>query len=298
MAFGRVKAGQPPRAARVTVGRGVRRRRVLAWCGAVALAIGVAAGSITVRAAEGRPAAEPQTAEQIVDKSIEVRGGQEAWAKIATIIWVGHLESQRSPVPSLPFRLEEKRSGKSRFEITEPSQRSVRVFDGTSGWKMKFGQDGRPEIKQFTAQEVKYARAAPGLEGPLLDYRSRGSTIALEGDEDLDGRKAYRIAVTSSGREPLTVWIDAESFLEVRYDRTAYSTSGTHGTVSMRVLEYKEVEGLAVPAVIEIFGAAGGKPDRMVIERVALNPDIDEHEFDALGPARSRAGVPPRTGTR
>lgn len=243
-------------------------------------------------------AAVALTAEQIVDKTIEVRGGSEAWSKIATIIWAGHLESQRSAVPSLPFRLEEKRPGKSRFEITEPSQRSVRVFNGVTGWKMKLSQEGRPEVKPFSSQEIKFARSASGLEGPLIDFRAKGSTVELEDTEELEGRKAYRIAVKLSTGERQTVWVDAESFLEARHDRTTYGTDGAKGTISVRYREYKEVEGLAVPSLIEIFGAAGGKPDRMVIERVALNPDIDDHEFDGVRPGRGRAAVEQRPETR
>ena len=253
------------------------------------------------RAVLGEPAMSvpaAMTAEQIIDKSVDVRGGLAAWRKIDTLIWEGHLESQRSTVPSLPFRLEEKRPGKSRFEINEPSQRSLRVFNGTSGWKMKFGQDGRPEIKQFTSQEVRFARSASGLEGPLIDYRAKGSKVELEGVEELDGRKTYRVGVTLGMAERQTVWIDAQSFLEARYDRPTYDKAGAKGVVSLRFREYKVVEGLAVPAVIEISGAAGGQPDRMVIERVALNPVIDDRDFDGLGDPRGRTGAQARTAPR
>jgi outer membrane lipoprotein-sorting protein len=249
--------------------------------------VALSAASAAQGAAAG-PSLPALTAEQIVDRSVEVRGGLQAWSKIATIIWAGHLESERSPVPSLPFELKEKRPGKSRFEITEPSQRSLRVFNGVGGWKMKLGQDGRPELKPLTAQEVKYARAAPGLEGPLIDFRAKGSTVELQGSEELEGRKSYRIGVTLASGDKQTVWIDAESFLESRFDRATYSPTGTKGVVTVRYHDYKEIEGLALPSVIEISGAASLKPDRMVIERVALNPPIEDREFDGLGDPRGR----------
>jgi hypothetical protein len=254
-----------------------------------------------VRAAQndaGGPSAVTLTAEQIVDRSVEVRGGLQAWRKIATIIWVGHLESERSPVPSLPFQLEEKRPGKSRFEITEPSQRSLRVFNGVGGWKMKLGQDGRPEVKPLTVQEVKFASAAPGLEGPLIDFRARGSTVQLEGSEELDGRKSYRIGVTLTTGDHQTVWIDANSFLESRFDRTTYGSTGPKGVVTVRYRDYKEIEGIAMPSLIEISGAAAGKPDRMVIEKVALNPPIDDREFEGLGDPRGRGPAAPKASPR
>jgi hypothetical protein len=268
----------------------ISRAAALAAAGCVALS---AARAAQHDAASSSPAA--LTAEQIVDRSVEARGGLPAWRKIATIIWAGHLESERSPVPSLPFQLEEKRPDKSRFEITEPSQRSLRVFNGVGGWKMKLGQDGRPEVKPLTAQEVKFARAASGFEGPLIDYRAKGSMVALEGIEELDGRKSYRIGVTLTTGDHQTVWIDAESFLESRFDRTTYGSAGTKGVVTLRYRDYKEIEGMALPSVIEIGGAATPKPDRMVIERVALNPPIDDRDFAGIdnprgrGPAETRA---------
>jgi hypothetical protein len=257
------------------------------WCLASPV-LSAAQGALSV------PAPAAITAEQIVDQSVEVRGGLKAWQKITTIIWAGHLESERSPVPSLPFELKEKRPDKSRFEINDPSQRSLRVFNGVGGWKMKLGQDGRPETKPLTAQEIKFARAAPGLEGPLIDFRAKGSTVDLEGIEELDGRRCYRIGVTLATGDRQSVWIDAQSFLETRFDRTTYSPSGAKGVVTVRYRDYKAIEGLALPSVIEISGAAGGKPDRMVIEKVALNPPIDDKEFDGLGDPRGRAPAQPK----
>jgi len=233
----------------------------------------------------------PLTGEQIVDRSVEVRGGLEAWRKIGTIIWAGHLESERSAVPKLPFELKEKRPGKSRFEITEPAHRSLRVFNGVGGWKMRMGEDGRPDVKPLTAQEVRFARSAPGLEGPLIDYRAKGSRVALEGTEDLDGRPNYRIGVTLLDGEHQTVWIDAQSFLESRFDRTAYGPTGPKGVVSVRYRDYKEIGGLALPSVLEISGAAAVKPDRMVIDRVALNPVIEDREFQGGGNTRDRSAA-------
>ena len=256
----------------------------------LSVAIALLAATSVAAGGAGKSSPTALSAEQIVDKCVEVRGGLVAWRKISTLTWVGHLESERSPVPSLSFQLQEKRPDKSRFEITEPSQRSVRVFNGVSGWKVRPGQDGRPEVKPFTAQETRFARDASGLEGPLIDYRSRGSKVALEGIDQLDGHKTYRIAVRIASGEVQTVWIDAKTFLETRYDRTAYDPQGPKGQVSVRYRDYKAVEGLALPSVFEINGAAGNKPDRMVIEKVALNPPIDEREFDGLSA--------PRTSTR
>ena len=248
-----------------------------------------AAGAVSATAKKDATASSSATldARQIVDKTLAARGGIAAWSKIDSIIWVGHLESVRSPIPSLPFRLEQKRPNKSRFEINDPSQRSIRVFDGRAGWKMKNGEDGHPDIKRLTAQEVRFASQATGLEGALIDYRTRGTALEfeLEGTEQIDGRPTYRIGFAAASGDRQHVWIDAQTFLETRYDR-AFGSSSAAGSVLVNYREYRVVEGLAVPSVIEISGSAGGKPDRMVIEKVALNPPLDDREFAGLGDPR------------
>jgi hypothetical protein len=270
----------------------MKRRFLIRTIGPAALlAVAIVAGD-DVRAAQSAPLASAvPTVEQLLNRSIKARGGYEAWRKIDALIWVGRLESARSPIPSLPFRLVEKAPYKSRFEINEPSQRSIRVFDGTSGWKMRNGQDGRPQMQKLTAQEIRFAREAAGLEGPIIDFHVRSSAVEfeLEGKENLDGHQNYRLALKLASGERQHVWIDADTYLETRYDRTAYGTNGAGGVVSVRYRDYRAVEGLAVPSEIEIGGAGGGKPDRMIIEKVALNPKIDDRDFNGVGDSRGKA---------
>jgi hypothetical protein len=258
---------------------------------AAMLAAAIVVGDV-VRAAENAPTASAPasalpTAAQLLDRCIKAHGGYEAWRKIDALIWLGRLESARSPIPSLPFRLVEKAPDKSRFEINEPSQRSIRVFDGTSGWKLRNGQDGRPQMQKLTAQEIRFAREAAGLEGPIIAFHVRPSAVQfeLEGKEDLDGHPNYRLGLKLASGELQHVWIDADTYLETRYDRAAYGTNGAGGVVSVRYRDYRSVEGLAMPSQIEI----GGKAHLMVIEKVALNPQIDDRDFNGVGDSRGKA---------
>ena len=50
--------------------------------------------SLAVAAAE-----QGLTASQIVEKNVAARGGLDAWRKIQTMVWVGHIESAHAPVP-------------------------------------------------------------------------------------------------------------------------------------------------------------------------------------------------------
>lgn len=136
------------------------------------------------------------TAEEIVAKNVAVRGGLEAWRQIQTVTWVGHIETGSVSTPLLPFVLEMKRPNKTRFEIMAEDQQSVRIFDGAAGWKTGKAAGARPGLQPYTPEELRSARDAQTMEGPLIDYAAKGVAVALEGMDQIEGHEAYRLNVT------------------------------------------------------------------------------------------------------
>jgi len=259
----------------------------MGWIVAAALAIPLAAGA----AGAGGATSVELTAEQVVEKNVAARGGAEAWRKIDTMVWFGHLESDRAPIPNLPFVLQQMRPNKTRFEIDNMGHRTVRVFDGRSGWTVHPERRGAPDVKGYTPQETTFALRSPGLDGPLIDYQAKGGTVALEGLEQIEGHKAFRLKVQLASGETDHVWVDAATFLEVRYDRPSYGPTGTPATVTVFYGDYKTVDGLQIPSVVETSGAAGQRRDRMLIDRFMPNAPLDERAFARPGGASRRGGA-------
>jgi hypothetical protein len=211
-------------------------RSVVAWA--------IAAGLSTLANAAAQPSAPSgMTVAQILEKNAEARGGAEAWRKIETMIWVGHVESSNAQAPKLPFMLEQKRPNKTRFEIFADKQKSLRVFDGTNGWKMRFTGAGKPEVQAFTVGETSFARDAQVIDGPLIDSAAKGITVILAGLDDIEGRKAYRLDVRLHSGLKERVWIDAESFLDVKWEREGHGPGGRPATVVTYYRDYHSFEG-------------------------------------------------------
>ena len=257
-------------------------KRIALW------AVGV--GLIPLMAAPGPVSGSELTAVQIVEKNVAARGGLEAWRKIQTMVWVGHIESANAPAPRLPFVLEMKRPDKTRFEIRAKNQMSVRAYDGHHGWKLRATGDGKPDLQSYTAEELSFAHDGPGIDGPLMDYQAKGIAITLDGVEEVEGHKAYRLSVTLSSGVSHHVWIDALSFLDIKSDRVSRNAFGMSGTVSVFYRDYRATEGVQIPFTIESGAGTGKATDRMVIDRVALNPPLDDRTF-------ARPGVPGRRNT-
>lgn len=245
--------------------------RVAAWV--------VGAGLVVSSIATGPVSASGLTAAQIVEKNIAARGGLETWRKIQTMVWFGHIESARSPASGLPFVLEMKRPDKTRFEIKTQDQMAVRVFDGSRGWKWRSARGGRPEVQPYTAAELNFARDAPGLDGPLMDYQAKGVAVTLDGIDKVEEHETYRLNIRLASGVSHHIWIDAESFLDIKYDRESSNAFGQSGTVVVYLRDYRTIDGLQVPFTIESGSDTSKSTDKMVIDKVSLNPPLADRIF-------------------
>jgi len=230
-------------------------------------------------AAASAPAALEPTAADIVDRNIAARGGIDAWRKVDTMVWIGHIESASVPAPKLPFVLEMKRPNKTRFEIGSRNQEALRVFDGNHGWKVHPAHGRLPQVLPYTDDELSYAREGTGIDGPLMDYRAKGIAVTLDGIDQVEGRKAYRLNVTLPSGDSHHVWIDADTYLDVKYDRRSRNAFGMEGTMFVVNRNYQTIEGLRLPLTIESGGDAAKVPDRMVIERILVNAPLEARQF-------------------
>jgi hypothetical protein len=253
----------------------------------------------------------------ILQKNAEARGGLAAWRKVRTLSMEGTLDAgtPRDPAKQagaylqawrqtkadarrraiqgaaggeqpvqLPFVMELGRPRKSRVELTFRGEKAVQVYDGSSGWKLRPFL-GRREVEPFTAEEARVAAQQTGLDGPLLDADRKGSRVELLGREPVEGRDAYKLHVTLRTGDIRNVWVDAETYLEVKVDGER-RMDGKPRPVFTYFRDYRTVDGLVIPHELEtaVEGVRGSEKIR--VEHVAVNPPLDESRFgrpDAAG---------------
>jgi len=211
---------------------------------------------------------------------------------VRTMVWMGRVERADASAPRLPFLLQQRRPNLTRFELASDQGTSVRVFDGRQGWKLRPGMSGKPELQPYGEPEVRAARDALVIDGPVLDAAAKGVEVTLDGVDEVEGRKAYRLAARLPSGTVQRVWIDAESFLEVKYERPARDAAGRPTAVAVYPRDYRSFEGLKIPFTLETRAPGGGAvADRLVIERVAINVTLPERTFARSGLRTSRRGV-------
>jgi len=258
-------------------------RRTLLPALAVVLAAGLAGPAPSAAPAAAAHDGLATSAAEVINRNVRARGGLAAWRKVDTLVWMGHLESASKKGMHIPFVMTMKRPNLTRFEIKEHFDDFTRIFNGEHGWKIRPGNNGQPSVKSFSKEEVAFARDEFPLDSPLIDYQAKGVKAVLDGVDVLEGSKTYRLSLTLASGAQRKVWIDVTTNLELRYDRPATSPLAPGKPVSTYYDGYDTAEGLKIPHAIVATAAADAAQraaeDRLVIDRILVNPKLDEQTF-------------------
>lgn len=226
-----------------------------------------------------QPGADRLSVEQILERNAAARGGLQAWRAIETMTWVGHVQGAGESAP-MPFVMELQRPNKTRFAISSIDKRFARIFDGNSGWRVRPGGTGQPDVKAFSKEEADFSREEFVIDGPLLDHSAKGVEVKLAGLDQIEGRKAYLLEVKLPGGASRRVWVDAETFVDFRCDRPSTNPLTKGAPISVYYRDFRSVGGLQMPHTIETrSGPPGGPAQVLVIEKIALNPSLPMQAF-------------------
>jgi outer membrane lipoprotein-sorting protein len=220
-------------------------------------------------------AASAQTAPQILAKVFAARGGL---AKIRSInservsgqISFGEVTG--------PFVVELKRPLKMHMQLTIQNQTMVRVYDGKSqGWANNpFAGKMNPDT--MNEDELKSITEESDFDGPLVDYKSKGNQIELVGKDKVGDKDAWRLKLTTKNGDVRAYLFDASSFLLLKWEgKRKYE--GQEIPVESYFSDYREVGGLKFAFGIDSGSSAAQITQKIRIEKIDLNPALDDAEF-------------------
>jgi hypothetical protein len=239
------------------------------------------------------------SAAEIVDKNVSARGGLQAWRAVQTLSMTGKMDAGGNTRPALtvpgvkpapgaparpkaqvqlPFVMDLKRVRKVRIEIQFQGQTALQVYDGTNGWKVRPFLN-RHEVEPFSPEELKAAGMQSDLDGPLVDYAAKGTSIELEGTEKVESRDTYRLKLTMKDGHVQHVWLDAVTFLETKVEGVPRRLDGKYHPVATFFRDYRVVDGLKVPFVLETAVQGVPQKEKTEIEKVTVNPKLDDSLF-------------------
>jgi outer membrane lipoprotein-sorting protein len=226
-------------------------------------------------------AAWAQTADEIIEKNIQARGGREKLKAVESVRMSGKMSMGQGM--EAPFTLEMARPKKVRLEFTIQGMTGVQVYDGTTGWAvMPFM--GKTDPEEVAGDDLKEMEDQADIDGALVDYKEKGHQVELLGKEDLEGTPAYKLKLTKKNGDVNTIYIDAESYLEMKIEGKR-KVRGQDVEVESTPGDYKPVAGVMFPHTLENKAKGAPAGQTITIEKIEVNPTLGADEFAKPKPA-------------
>src|SRR6202790_654950 len=227
-----------------------------------------------------------QNVDEILGKVLAARGGL---AKIRAI----HAERVSGKISfgdmTGPFVVEFKRPLKMHMQLTIQNQTLVRVYDGQSqGWANNpFAGKANPEA--MSEDELKSIVEEADMDGPLVNYKSKGNKVELAGKDKLNDKDVWRVKLTTKNGDVRFYLFDANSFLLLKWEGKR-GQNGQELPVESFFSDYREVGGLKFAYAIDSGRSATDIAQKNRIEKTELNPNLNDAEF-------SKPSTPPQPGS-
>jgi outer membrane lipoprotein-sorting protein len=182
--------------------------------------------------------------DDIVARNIKARGGVTKLASIKSLRATYSSEEDGKPVRLIELQ---KRPNKLRRNISFQGNMIVFAYDGQSAWQSSSQGKGPSPVPADLALEL---REEADIDGPLVNYKDKGSTLELLGKEKLNGRDVYNLKIKLKEGQVRNIYLDARNFLEVK--ETGFFEKGGKRVDFVTIYKgYRPVQGVLFPFVIE-----------------------------------------------
>ena len=221
-------------------------------------------------------AASAQTAEEIVKKALDARGGVEKIRAVQSERVSGQVSFSRGMAGT--FVVELKRPLKMHTEIIVEGQKIIRVYDGkSSGWMINPFLE-KKEVQPLSSEDLKSISDESDFDGPLVDYQAKGNQIELAGKEKLDDKHVYRLKLTNKNGDVRFYFFDSASFLLLKWEGIRKNGEEDLPWESF-FSDFRDVQGLKYPFRIDQGSPGTEFKQTLTAEKIEINPPIDDSRF-------------------
>ena len=193
-----------------------------------------------------------QTADEIVENYIKVTGGRANWEKAKDMKMIG-----KAKVPSQGIELDltmySKAPNKMKVAMNFQGKEIVQpAFDGNIGWQTSMMT---MKAEKMEAEDSEIMKQDADFPDSFLDYKTKGYTVSLEGEESVEGVACHKVKLTKKpvkidGKEEANFvyyFFDKENGVPLMV-RTLGKKGPMKGITSESLMsDYQEVNGIILP---------------------------------------------------
>jgi outer membrane lipoprotein-sorting protein len=212
------------------------------------------------------PPLNAQTADDLVAKYIQARGGAEKIKSIQSMRMTGTMTT--GPL-EVPITMLMKRPNLVRMEFEVQGITGIRAYDGQNGWAlMPFL--GTPDPTPITGTELLEFGDQADIDGPLVDYKAKGNTIELLGKDKVATADAYKLKLSRKNGDTDTIYLDATTYLEIK-EEGPHTVQGVRKDFETTISDYRDVNGVKFPFTIVSGIKGAAEQQKLAIDKVDLN---------------------------
>ena len=216
-----------------------------------------------------------QTVDELVAKNLQARGGADKIKAVKSTRTTGKMVMGQGM--EAPFVISEKRPNQTRMEFTFQGMTGVQAYDGKNGWTLMPFM-GKKEPEAVPEEENKLMEEQADMDGPLVDYKTKGHKLELLGKEQVEGADAYKLKLTMKNGKTRTIYLDADSYLEIKMEAKR-TMRGAEVDGETTYGDYKEESGLMVPHTIESGVKGSPQKQKLILEKFEMNMDLPDSLF-------------------
>jgi outer membrane lipoprotein-sorting protein len=220
------------------------------------------------------------TLDEVLAKHFDALGGKD---KIAAIKSVKMTAKQVFGPQEVPATIVWKRPNKVRMEFVLQGMTGIQAYDGTTAW-MVMPFLGKNDPEEMTGDDLKdIVEEADLIEGPLFNWKEKGHTVELLGEDTIEGTPAWKLKLTRKDGDVSTIWLDKDAYLEIKSEGKR-KRGDQELELETSYGDYKEVGGLMFPHSIESKPKGAPQGSTITVNSIELNPELDDASF----------GMPPK----
>ncbi len=238
-------------------------------------ALSLVAGALLLPALNAQELKRP-TVDDLVAKNVEAKGGAEALRAMQAVRLTGKMLVNGGQL-EFAYQQTKKRPGEVRTEATLQGMTMIEAFDGTQGWKISPFQ-GRKDPEKMSADDAKELMEDAEIDGLLVDWKTKGSTVEYLGTEDVDGTMAHKLKVVRKNGDVSYVYLDPDHFLEIR-TMTQRVKRGAQMEIETDYGDYEKIAGVFLPFSIEAGRKGSTDKQKIVLEKADANVPVDDAAF-------------------
>lgn len=228
-----------------------------------------------------------QTAEELVAKNIQAKGGLEKLKALHSVRMSG---TQDNDGFKAAVAQENKRPNLVRETFALQGMTSIQAYDGYSGWQVRpFG--GRKDPELMGEEDLRSLLLDADFDGPLVDYKEKGNKIESLGHDTVDGDDAYKLKVTLKNGDILYYYLDPDTYLAIREEGQLF-LRGSVQEFAVNLGSYKPVNGVMFPFSVASGPKGVDNLPTTTYDKIEVNVPLEDTKFAVPATLKAAAAKP------